>query len=590
MSKRGVTFKLFIMTVAFFLCFYGMVILCQLLFFEDFYQQQKVGRVESRLQSFGQSYAREAWGSGRVSREAARFMLQNKNLLAIVSMDGKIKLEDPFHITFRKADGKIVKISLTLFMSHYGEELRAARIQPGDTITVEGEVLENNGVSSTDVMYPAIIHKPGFKNIGGLDEIGIKGSIKWTGTVTDIVMPDLKTLSQRQGLLFSALEEWFPLSQTHLEKLKNFEVLEEEWTEPWTGVHNVIIVYPVRQSTGDIDLLFTVTSLQEISETNEALRWFYLYLGIGGFALILILSLFYSRMVTRPLIALNNTAKRMAKLDFSAHTPIRQNDELGSLSYSMYTLSQNLNSALRELQEANQQLVEDMEQKQRMEAVQQDFFANASHELKTPLSIIKGFAEGLQDGVSAGKQDHYVKVIVEEADKMERLVQDMLDLAKLESGTLRLRKTTFILSELVEEVVDKLFHLLKEKRLEAVIIPANEMPIYADAGWLEQVIFNLVINAIRHAEEGSSITIRVEGSGDRSTFSIENKGETIPEDQLEQIWDRFYRAELSRSRQTGGTGLGLSIVKRILDLHGFHYKAENTESGVRFVVVFGAKI
>nr|WP_223264261.1 HAMP domain-containing sensor histidine kinase [Paenibacillus sp. IHB B 3084] len=263
------------------------------------------------------------------------------------------------------------------------------------------------------------------------------------------------------------------------------------------------------------------------------------------------MSLFYSRMVTRPLIALNKTAKRMAKLDFTAHTPIRQNDELGSLSYSMYTLSQNLDTALRELQEANQQLVEDMEQKQRMEAVQQDFFANASHELKTPLSIVKGFAEGLQDGVSAGKQDHYIKVIVEEADKMERLVKDMLDLAKLESGTLKLRKTTFILSELVEEVVDKLFHLLKEKHLEAVIIPANELPIHADAGWLEQVIFNFVMNAIRHAEEGSSITIRIEGSGEINTFSIQNKGETIPDDQLEQIWERFYRAELSRSRQTG---------------------------------------
>lgn len=232
-------------------------------------------------------------------------------------------------------------------------------------------------------------------------------------------------------------------------------------------------------------------------------------------------------------------------------------------------------------------MVEDMEQKQRMEAVQQDFFANASHELKTPLSIIKGFAEGLQDGVSAGKQDHYMKVIVEEADKMERLVKDMLDLAKLESGTLKLRKTTFILSELVEEVVDKLFHLLKEKKLEVVIIPANEMPIRADVGWLEQVIINFVVNAIRHAEEGSSITIRVEGAGEISFFSIENKGETIPDDQLEQIWDRFYRAELSRNRQTGGTGLGLSIVKRILDLHEFRYKVENTKDGVRFVVIFG---
>jgi two-component system, OmpR family, sensor histidine kinase VanS len=588
MNKRGVTFKLFIMTVAFFLCFYGMVILCQLLFFENFYQQQKIGRVESRLQSFGQSYVKEAWGPGRVSREAVRFMLQNKNQLAIVTLDGKVKLDDPFHISLRKADGKIVKISLSLFIGQYGDELRASRIQPGDTITVEGEILQSDGISSANVIFPESIQKSGFKNIGAsLDETGTESSAKWTGTVTEIAMPDLKTLSGRQGLLISALEEWFPLSQAHLEKLKKFEVLEEEWTEPWTGVRNAIIVHPVRQSTGEIDLLFTVTSLQEISETNEALRWFYLYLGIGGFALILMLSLFYSRMVTRPLIALNNTAKRMAKLDFTAHTPIRQNDELGSLSYSMYTLSQNLDSALRELQEANQQLVEDMEQKQKMEAVQQDFFANASHELKTPLSIIKGFAEGLQDGVSAGKQDHYIKVIVEEADKMERLVKDMLDLAKLESGTLKLRKTTFILSELVEEVVDKLFHLLKEKGLEAVIIPANELPIYADAGWMEQVIINFVVNAIRHAEEGSSITIRIEGAGEINTFSIENKGETIPEDQLDQIWDRFYRAELSRSRQTGGTGVGLSIVKRILDLHEFRYKAENTKNGVRFIVIFG---
>lgn len=588
MNKRGVTFKLFIMTVVFFLCFYGMVILSQLLFFENFYQEQKIGRVESRLQSFGQSYVQEAWGSGRVSREAARFMLQNKNQLAIVTLDGKVKLDDAFHINLRETDGKIVKISLSLFMSEYGDELRAARIQPGDTVTVEGEGLGTDGISTANLIYPTGIQKLGFKNIGSTsEEASTDGRVRFSGTVTEIVLPDLKTWSQRQGLLFSALEEWFPLSQAHLEKLKNFEVLEEEWTEPWTGVRNAVIVHPVRQDTGEIDLLFTVTSLQEISETNEALRWFYLYLGIGGFALILILSLFYSRMVTRPLIALNNTAKRMAKLDFTAHTPIRQNDELGSLSYSMYTLSQNLDTALRELQDANQQLVEDMEQKQRMEAVQQDFFANASHELKTPLSIIKGFAEGLQDGVSAGKQDHYMKVIVEEADKMERLVKDMLDLAKLESGTLKLRKTTFILSELVEEVVDKLFHLLKEKKLEVVIIPANEMPIHADVGWLEQVIINFVVNAIRHAEEGSSITIRIEGAGEISFFSIENKGETIPDDQLEQIWDRFYRAELSRSRQTGGTGLGLSIVKRILDLHEFRYKVENTKDGVRFVVIFG---
>nr|WP_223264262.1 hypothetical protein [Paenibacillus sp. IHB B 3084] len=282
MNKRGVTFKLFIMTVVFFLCFYGMVILCQLLFFENFYQQQKIGRVESRLQSFGQSYVKEAWGSDRVSREAARFMFQNKNQLAIVTLDGKVKLDDPFHINLRKADGQIVKISLSLFMSQFGDELRAARIQSGDSLTVEGEVLETDGISSANLIYPTGIQKPGSKHIGTTsEESSTEGSVRLSGTVTEIALPDLKTWSQRQGLLFSALEEWFPLSQTHLEKLKNFEVLEEEWKEPWTGVRNAVIVHPVRQSTGEIDLLFTVTSLQEISETNEALRWFYLYLGIG---------------------------------------------------------------------------------------------------------------------------------------------------------------------------------------------------------------------------------------------------------------------------------------------------------------------
>jgi len=347
-----------------------------------------------------------------------------------------------------------------------------------------------------------------------------------------------------------------------------------------------VIILPLMQSTGEIELLFTVTSLQEGKDWNEALRWFFLYLGIGGIVLILVLSLFFSKMVTRPLIKLNNIAKRMVSLDFTGDTSIRQKDELGSLSNSMFTLSLSLDSALRELREANQQLVEDMEQKQRMEIMQQDFFANASHELKTPLSIIKGFAEGLEDGVSAGKQDHYIKVIIEEADKMEFLVKNMLDLARLESGTIKLRKTSFILSELTEKVTDKLVHLLSEKHLEVIIIPANELPVYADVNWIEQVVLNFMTNAIRHAEERSSITVNIESHAQTIVFTIQNIGESIPEDQLEQIWERFYRSEPSLSRMTGGTGLGLSIAKRILDMHACIYTVKNTEKGVSFTVTF----
>ncbi|ULO09021.1 HAMP domain-containing histidine kinase [Paenibacillus sp. 19GGS1-52] len=580
MRRRGVTFKLFVMTVVCFLCFYGMIILSQLLFFDNFYQNQKTNRVEKQLKNFALSYAGERSIGSTVSREAARFMLRNKTQLAIVTLDGKVKLDDPFQIKLKKDDGELVVLPLSLFMSQYGDELRALGIQPGDPLTIQGEG-DMGDLSYSNQIYPVSIYKRGSMQVGDLTE-GDLTTI--SGAVTEIILPDIKS-TQRQGLLFEALEEWFPLSPARAEKLKRLERLEEEWTDSWSGIRNTVIIQPAQQSAGNIDLLFTVTSLQEVSDTNEALRWFYLYLGIGGFALILILSLFFSKIVTRPLISLNKTAERMVHLDFSAQLPIIQNDELGSLSNSLFTMSQNLDVALRELKEANKQLVEDMEHKQRMEIVQQDFFANASHELKTPLSIIKGFAEGLQDRVSAGKQDHYVKVIIEESGKMETLVKDMLDLAKLESGTIKLRKTTFLLSELIENILDKMVHLLKQKRLEAVIIPVNELPINADFGWMEQVVFNFVTNAIRHADEGSPITLYITGLERTNIFSIENKGEQIPEEQLGTIWERFYRSELSRNRQTGGTGLGLSIIQSILDKHGFHYRAENIEDGVRFIVM-----
>lgn len=467
-------------------------------------------------------------------------------------------------------------------MNQYGDALRALNLKENDHVTILGEYLdEDSGLG--DLIYPLRITKQGSRAVGEEPDSGLTAI---SGVITELVLPDLKIWNPRQGILFEALDDWFPLTEEQTEELRNLGMLQEEWTAPWSGIRNSVIIQPVRQANGETELLFTVTSLQDVKDSNEALRWFFLYLGCGGFVLILVLSLFYSKMVTRPLIKLNNIAKRMVSLDFTGHSSIRQKDELGSLSKSMFTLSQSLDAALGELREANRQLVEEMERKRKMELMQQDFFANASHELKTPLSIIKGFAEGLEDGVSAGKQDHYIKVIIEEADKMEFLVKDMLDLAKLESGTIKLRRTSFMLSELTEKVTGKLVHSLKDKQLEAVIIPANELPVYADVTWTEQVVFNFLTNAIRHAEEGSTITVKIESHEKNVLFSIHNKGEAIPADQLQHIWERFYRAEASRSRLTGGTGLGLSVAKVILDLHGCRYAVENTVDGVCFNVSF----
>ncbi|WP_458122316.1 sensor histidine kinase [Paenibacillus sp. Z6-24] len=579
MKNRSITFKLFLMTVLFFVCFYGMVILSQLLFFNSFYQEHKVNKAEHDLDQLAAVYVQSGDNPRQISNEMLRFMNRNKSQLTIVDMDGQMVLEDPYHLVIRKDNGQQVSVSLSLYMNLYEDSFRALNIRTGDKLDLWGDADIRN-TKPHIVFTPEQIekHKP-------LTEYYTPDI---SGTVTEIVLPTPKNWNQRQGLLMEALYRSFPLTDNQREQLLDMKRLQYEWTESWSGTHNVIMIQPVKRPNQNMELLFSMTSLQEISDTNEALRWFYMYLGIGGFILIVILSLFFSKIITRPLIALNDMAKRMVKLDFTADSPpVRQNDELGSLSTSMYTMSLSLDRALRELQEANQQLQQDMEQKQKIEMMQQSFFTNASHELKTPLSIVKSFAEGLQDGVNINKQDHYVSVIIEEADKMEMLIKDMLDLARLESGTIQLHMTSFMLSELTEKVADRLIHLLQARRLEIMIIPVNELPVIADPDWIEQVIRNFIVNAIRHADEGSTIMIEILSDPQSTRFSVENKGDPIPEDQLSQIWERFYRGEASRSRQTGGTGLGLSISRQILDLHGFHYEVRNLKDGVCFSITFG---
>lgn len=582
MKTRGVTFKLFMLIVAVFLCFYAMIIFFQLFFFEDFYKNQKMSRIETKLAAFSREYAREGWENGRLLRETARFGRDNKGQLAVVTPDGYVKYNDPYRLELKKTDGSTADVTLSSFLNQFGSDLLSLHLHAGDTIEVLGELDNEGGVN---VIYPLSIRKPGSSAVGYPNPQEQSASvISYTGVVTEVELPDYKNLISRQGLLFLALEEWFPLSDEHLQTLTGGEMVIEEWIEPWTGVHNVIAVQPVKSEKQNMELLFSVTSLQEISEANSALQMFFVYAGLGGALLIVMLSFVLSRMVTKPLIALDESAKRMSNLDFTDIAPLERSDEFGSLSDSLHVLSYKLDTTLSELNQANEKLLEDVENREHMERLQQQFFSNASHELKTPLSIIKSYAEGIRDGVNRDKQDYYLDVIVEESEKMETLLQDMLYLFKLDSGTVKLKKRWFTLSDKIEEVVSRLAYPMRDKSLDAVIIPTDESPVYADVERIEQVIYNLMVNAIKYAAPGSPITIRITGSAAGAFFSIENQGLPIPEGLQSRLWERFYRLEDSRSRETGGTGLGLSIVKLILDLHGFTYGVDNTAEGVRFYV------
>ncbi|MEK4654348.1 MULTISPECIES: sensor histidine kinase [unclassified Niallia] len=579
MRKRSITVKLFAVTSIFFLVFYAMIMIFQLVFFDRFYQHHKTKEAAKHIHQLAEGYEQNSWSEAELTKQTLSYIKKTKSPLTIVDTEGYQLVQDPFNIMLDTEDGKIVEVSLSLLITDYGKQVQALNIAKGDTVIVQGET--DALVSS--VIYPSIITK----NSSSVGESQAENEVTIKGKVKSISLPKGKVASRGLGILYDALLEWFPLQEKQIKQLSRGESLKLDWVESWSGKHYLVLMEPIKKD-GEMQIMFSVTSLQEIRDTNESLRIFYVYIGIAGFILILLLSLFFSRLVSRPLIKLNEMAKKMVHLDFSSLKPIKQKDELGSLANNMLVMAQNLDVALNGLKEANGKLKEDMEKRLQMEKEQREFFEHASHELKTPLSIVKSFAEGLQDGVSPDKQDHYIEVIIEESEKMEVLIKNMLDLAKLENGVIKLRKTSFLLSEMIEDLANKLFCIAREKNVVIEIMPKNEQHILADYEWMERVMKNLLINAIRHSEPDSVIRICIELDQDNgnSVFQIENTGPQIPEEQLDKIWKRFYRAESSRSRMTGGTGLGLAIVQQILSLHGFHYGAENIPGGVRFYIHF----
>lgn len=579
MRRRGITMKLFVITALFFLLFYAIVMVGQLFLFERFYQHHKTATLETKLRTFSDIYTANRWSDARILREIALFNRQNKAQLVILGPEGNVKHDNFFRVVIQDDSGRSIRISLTFLQNADLRKLLEANLQRGDRIEVQGSY-DSSGPK--DLFYPSVIRKDGFQQIGQVAPEEIGRLETYSGVITDILLPTANQWNTHQIVLFLALDDWFPLSEERRTILQGGGMVEEEWNDALSGTRSIVAIQPVMREGKASELIFVLASLQEISEANDALQLFYVYIGIGGIALILLLSIVFTKIVSKPLLSLNQIALRMAKLDFTVKSPIRNNDEFGSLSRSLNSLSEKLNDTLQELYEANGQLRTDVENKQRIEQQQKEFTANVSHELKTPLSIVKGYVEGIRDGIDESKRDRYLEVILGETEKMEALINDMLELAKLEAKTIKLRMSRFALSELTENIADKLSQHLSDKELKVSIITIGEHEVFADPAKMEQVLVNLLMNAIRHAAASSEIAVRIEEEGERMRLSIDNVGNHIPEEELDTIWERFYRVERSRNRKTGGTGLGLAIVKHILELHGSEYGVENTERGVSF--------
>lgn len=235
---------------------------------------------------------------------------------------------------------------------------------------------------------------------------------------------------------------------------------------------------------------------------------------------------------------------------------------------------------VHELKKEDKQLSTALEFAQNAEASRRQMISNITHELKTPLAVIHSYAEGLAEGIAAEKQEQYLKVILEEAERMDAMVLEMLDFSRLEAGKVRLASDRFSLITLTRTIFDKLEPLIGEKGLRLHYGLTEDIQITADESRIAQVIGNFATNAIKYTPDGGNIWVNVYRHKEKALFSIENECEPLSEDALEKVWESFYRAETSRTSK--GTGLGLTIAKTIIDLHGGTCQAQNTQAGVRF--------
>lgn len=325
-------------------------------------------------------------------------------------------------------------------------------------------------------------------------------------------------------------------------------------------------------------------SVENINESMSISNRFYLLFGVILMLAITVAIIFATRRYTKPLYQLADISKGMSNLNFNIKYTGDRKDEIGILGHSMNEMSDKLERTITELKTANIQLHQDIKKKEEIDEMRKEFIANVSHELKTPIALIQGYAEGLQDGIIEDPEDmkYYCEVISDEANKMNKMVKNLLNLNQLEYGEIQINLDRFDIVTVVKEII-KNFGLQAENQGVNVRIEDYE-PIYvwADEFQIEEVVTNYLSNAFNHVDENKIIEVKIGKKNGIVRVSVFNTGKNIPENEIDNLWIKFYKVDKARTREYGGNGIGLSIVKAIMDRHEKSYGVRNCEGGVEF--------
>ncbi len=398
-------------------------------------------------------------------------------------------------------------------------------------------------------------------------------------------LKDLKdTTSYDYKLLADFADQMVNDSNVLSAVLNNNKTITKIFSDPLSGTTKIGAVTAISLNSKNDRLIVSVASIQPIKEATSAINNFYCYIFIGFIFLAIFISSLYSKLISKPLTRMNNVAKKMSNMDFSQRCSVTSKDEIGNLANTLNFLSMNLQDALADLKDKNIQLQKDIDKERALESMRKDFVASVSHELKTPIGIIEGYAEGIKDGiVDAEKSKLYLETIIDESQKMSKLVSNMLELSKLESGVIKPSFEVFNINRLINKVIRKHTENAASHKLNLLYKPETEYSyVSADTFQMEQVLTNLITNAIKYTPENNDIIISISENNDLFRISVINKGSHIDDDKIEHLFDKFYRIDKARQRNTNSTGLGLPIVKNILEIHKFKYSLHNIDNGVEF--------
>lgn len=363
-----------------------------------------------------------------------------------------------------------------------------------------------------------------------------------------------------------------------LSKKKNYQIRQTK--EPWTQTEYI----EMWGKFSDGENFLIRSPLESIKESVQLSNQFLLYIGAVALIICAILVWFFSKRLTAPVRELATLSEKMANQDFEAKYTGGGPSEIAELGENFNQMSWKLERSISDLKSANNNLQKDIEQKEKLEQMRNDFLGNVSHELKTPLALIQGYAEGLKDGVTSDPEsmEFYCDVIIDEAGKMNKMVRNLLTLNQLEFGDEDITFERFDLTAVIRGVIQSMDIMAQQDGATVNFRQDEPVYVWADEFKVEQVIRNYMSNAFHHLDGEKIVEVKIHLDENRAKVTVFNTGTPIPEEDLAHIWDKFYKVDKAHTREYGGNGIGLSIVKAIMESFHQEYGVKNYENGVEF--------